>query len=305
MILPTLSEPAFALVVEPARRQPALWRLLLGLVVIAVCYIFATIVVMVVLGIYARLYDPALARGFDAMMGGTFSAPLLIAFLYAFAAVILAAWFAAGALHDRGFASLLGPGGFRRRHYLAGIGIVAVLSLGGFALSLITDPPNPNLSFPQWWPLALVALPALALQTAAEEIAFRGYLMQQLAARFSSPLIWWVGPAVLFGSLHYSSVNFGPNAWLVALAAGFMGLILGDVAVRTGNLSLSMGLHFANNVWALLFVALPGDMDPLSLMTAPIDPDDPAEMRAALLLSLAVLVAIYGLYLVVLARRRR
>ena len=35
---------------------------------------------------------------------------------------------------------------------------------------------------------------------AAEELAFRGYLMQALAARFRSPLVWWLLPALLFGA---------------------------------------------------------------------------------------------------------
>ena len=56
------------------------------------------------------------------------------------------------------------------------------------------------------------------------------------------------------------------------LAAGLIGLILGDVTARTGNLSLAMGLHFANNAIALLLVAMPSPLAALSLYLAPVDP---------------------------------
>jgi hypothetical protein len=61
-------------------------------------------------------------------------------------------------------------------------------------------------------PLALVGV---LVQTGAEEVLFRGYLQQQLAARFASPLAWMVLPSVIFALLHYQPELMGENAWLM------------------------------------------------------------------------------------------
>ena len=54
------------------------------------------------------------------------------------------------------------------------------------------------------WLIGLIpALALILMQVAAEEVAFRGYLLQQLRARFRSPLVWAVLPALVFGALHF------------------------------------------------------------------------------------------------------
>ena len=103
------------------------------------------------------------------------------------------------------------------------------------------------------------------MQSAAEELAFRGFLMQSLAARFRSPVVWWLLPALLFGALHWNPAELGANAGLGVLASTVVGLALADVTARTGNLSAAIGLHFANNVMAMLVVALPSPVSGLAL----------------------------------------
>ena len=74
--------------------------------------------------------------------------------------------------------------------------------------------------------LAAAGAAGAAVQISAEELAFRGYLMQGLAARFRARAVWWGLPALLFGLMHWNPATFGPNAWLVVLTAGLIGLIL-------------------------------------------------------------------------------
>jgi membrane protease YdiL (CAAX protease family) len=61
-------------------------------------------------------------------------------------------------------------------------------------------------------PLALVGV---LIQTGAEEVLFRGYMQQQLAARFSSPILWMVLPSAIFAALHYQPEIMGDNTWLM------------------------------------------------------------------------------------------
>ena len=69
-----------------------------------------------------------------------------------------------------------------------------------------------NLPFGRWLVLLPLSLSAIIVQCAAEEIVFRGYLQQQLAARFRHPAIWIGLPSVLFALGHYMPESAGSNA---------------------------------------------------------------------------------------------
>ena len=56
---------------------------------------------------------------------------------------------------------------------------------------------------------------------------------------------------------------------------------------RTGNLSAAIGLHFANNVMAMLVVALPSPVSGLALWLSGVDPGDAAGLRLMMLADLA------------------
>ena len=218
---------------------------------------------------------------------------LLLAYLASFAGLALGTAAAARLLQRRAPVTLLGPGGFRPRHFAARrrrrraprpplraalAGVAAARSASS------RSPPGPPGS-PSRSPLLLV-------QTAAEELAFRGYLMQSLAARFASRWVWLLLPALLFGALHWNPAEFGANAWLVALSTTVVGLVLADVTAKTGNLSAAIGLHFANNVTSLLVVSLPGPLAGLSLWVAPPTPPTPRPRdRSSSPISLITLLA--------------
>jgi membrane protease YdiL (CAAX protease family) len=276
----------FEAFVAPARARPALWRLALGTAFAAAFWLTA---VAALLPLAARL-GPAGGR-----------VPVVL-YLASFAALIAGLAVAARLLQRRRLASLIGPAGLRPRRFalgaavVAGVGAVAALPL------LALAPPVRQTGLGTWAAWLPLALPALLVQTAAEELAFRGYLMQGLAARFRSPLAWWAAPAVLFGLLHWNPAQFGGDAWLVAAAAAAVGLILGDVTARTGDLSLAMGMHFANNAVAVLVLAPPSPLAALSLYLLPLDPADP-RLRPLLLLDLATTLAAYATWLALRTRR--
>jgi membrane protease YdiL (CAAX protease family) len=272
----------FEAFVAPARRSAALWRLAAGCGLAAACWIAAT-----------ALLVPAIL---DAA-GGDGGRTLPVVFLLSFPALMLGLALAAHRLHHRSFASLVGPDGLLWRQFWAGVGVVCAGAVVVGVPVLLAAPPElqgPAAAWLLWLPLALALV---LLQTAAEELAFRGYLMQQLAARFRSPAVWLGVPAVLFGLLHWNPAEFGPNAWLVVLSATAIGLVLGDVTARTGNLSAAMGLHFANNALALLVVAVPSPLSSLSLFLASVGPGDVAALRRLLLLDLGTTLAAYALWL--------
>ncbi|MEM7524447.1 MAG: CPBP family intramembrane glutamic endopeptidase [Pseudomonadota bacterium] len=141
---------------------------------------------------------------------------------------------------------------------------VALGALSSFATAAVIGwPALSGQSTATWAAGALIALPLILIQTGAEEAVFRGYLLQQLAARFRSPFAWAVVPSLLFGALHWSPDAPGGGLSYVVVTAT-TGLVLALIAARLGGLSFVWGVHFGVNAWALLFVAPQGYLSGLA-----------------------------------------
>jgi membrane protease YdiL (CAAX protease family) len=143
----------------------------------------------------------------------------------------------------------------------------------------------------------LIGVPLLLLQVTSEELVFRGYLQQQLAARFDSRWIWYVLPSVLFGFLHYDTEIMGSNAWIVVAHTTIFGMIAADVTARTGNLGAAIGLHFANNLFALTIISLDGSLSGLGLYKTAFHVSDEVAIRSVLIPDIFFLILLYGLFL--------
>lgn len=186
---------------------------------------------------------------------------LLTVTMLPFSGVILAIWLALRFLHRRPFQSLIAPAGrFRWRLFFTSALFWLVLSaLMDGVLSLL-QPGNYRWTFDpaaffSFLPFALVLTP---IQIAAEELLFRGYLMQGIGARARSIWLPLLVPAVFFTILHLSNpevAEYGAD-WTVPMYL-LMGLLLGWVTLRSGGLELALGWHLANNWYAGIFVTFP------------------------------------------------
>lgn len=98
----------------------------------------------------------------------------------------------------------------------------------------------------QWLGLLVIALLTTPLQAAAEEVAFRGGLVQGVGAWFRSPVVALVVTtllsAALFGLAHGSL-----DLWIL-LDLGFMAAAGCWLSWRTGGLEAIIALHVANNL---------------------------------------------------------
>jgi uncharacterized protein len=142
----------------------------------------------------------------------------------------------------------------------------------------------------RWLLLLPLSLLAVLVQVSAEEIVFRGYVQQQLAARFNSPLIWMVLPSALFALGHYLPAEAGENALMVALWAGVFGILMADLTARSGSLGPAIAVHLWNNVSAILIVSLPDDLSGLALYLTPFSMDDAAAIRTWLPVDFALML---------------
>ena len=284
--------PPFAAYIAPARAFPQLWRLVLGLVLIAGVY-FLWMALMG--GLLWLVSGPeGMAPRLQTIGQGGDPVSLLL-LLSTFAGMALGVWAAARLLHKRGWRSLFGRPPVVLRDFVLGVG--AMLG-GGGGLSLLMlpflPPLEPATPLRVWLMFLPLALLGIGLQTGAEELVFRGYLQQQLAARSSSPLVWMLLPSLLFGMAHFAPAEMGANAWLVVAATGLFGLIAADLTARTGALGLAWGLHFANNCLAILLVSSMAGLDGLALFQLPEGANHADTLRPLLLIDMALMGAVWA-----------
>lgn len=284
--------PAFARFVLPARATPELWRLPVALVFVGGAHLGW---LYLLAGALRGTLDWA-----DVIAGQTPAA--MAALLAGFCGLIVGLWAAVRIVHRRGFSTLIGPGPQALRQFVIGaLVLLLVYGVGGALWVSLVGGPVAGLSPQTWlvWLLPLVVL--LVIQTGAEELIFRGYLQQQLAARFQNRLVWLILPSVAFGMLHYEPETMRANAWLVVAATALFGLVAADLTARTGSLGMAWGLHFANNFVALLLLAPSGEMSGASLMRWSFGYGDEAEVRGMLLFDMALLLVVWAVARRVLA----
>lgn len=211
--------------------------------------------------------------------------------LFTFGLLIAALAISLRAMHARSLMSLLGPLPLAIRQF-GRAGLALVVLYGGVTLLPLPEAMEPVRNLPPvtWVMLLPLALMGLFLQVFAEEVAFRGYLQSQLAARFAAPAVWLGLPALGFGLLHFDSATFGENGWLVVAWATAFGLAAADLTARFGTLGPATALHFANNFSAILIAAPKGQFDGLALFVYPFSMGDADAMTALLPLDMLTLL---------------
>ena len=65
-------------------------------------------------------------------------------------------------------------------------------------------------------------------------------------------------PSLMFGGLHFWNGNGAAEGVIWAIWAATLGIACADLTARTGNLGAAIGMHLANNTFALLIVSVEG-----------------------------------------------
>jgi CAAX protease family protein len=275
--------------VAPARAQSELWRLVFGLALGA--FVMTGLNVAFLTGVETAMTPEKMNSFIDGMQTATTPVTALVS-LASFGFMTAGVCAAAYVMHGRAPLGLIGPFRIASADFWAVLKALAILNVVILALPPwgMDDPLVPNLPVGTWVALLPVSLLVVLIQTSAEEILFRGYVQQQLAARFNSPWVWMVLPSALFGLAHYVPAETGSNAVLIAIWAACFGLLMADLTARSGTLGPAIAVHFATNVSALLVTSLPDTLSGLSLFTVPFSMSDEAALRVWLPVDFAVMV---------------
>ncbi|OYX44895.1 MAG: hypothetical protein B7Z02_03510 [Rhodobacterales bacterium 32-67-9] len=284
--------------VAPARSRREVWRLFPGIAVILAAYLGT----LVLLGTYlTENYGRLIAQALYQRMARGDTPGGMLMLLWTFLGLALGPMIAVRLLHGRSAGTLFGPS-LRKAlaDFIRVLGPILALNAVLLPFALGADTTRPGLGFAAFLGYLPFALPGVLVQTGAEELVFRGYLQQQLAARFRQRLIWIGLPSLLFASGHYLPGEFGGSAWAVALWAAVFGVLAADLTARTGNLGAALGFHAANNIAALLLVGLDGNLDGLALWSMTVDLRDPAAVIPAFAVDFAATITAWLLARLVL-----
>jgi uncharacterized protein len=146
-------------------------------------------------------------------------------------------------------------GGIRWRWLLRCIAVILPLWAIYIGLAVLVTPftsPRPT----QWVALLIIALLLTPLQAAGEEYFFRGWIMQNVGAWFSRPIVGLVVSLVV-SAASFSTLHLSPDPWVLGTIA-CLAVASGVAAWRTGGLEAGIVMHAVNNLLTITVVVLSG-----------------------------------------------
>jgi membrane protease YdiL (CAAX protease family) len=158
-------------------------------------------------------------------------------------------------LHKRTFSETVnGTKKIRWRRIFTGFAVWFLLMFIYLAISCIIDPDNFIFQFDirTFIPLFFIVILFIPLQTTFEELLFRGYLSQGIGAWTKNRWIVVVIPSILFGLMHLLNPEVSAyGVWETMPQYILFGFIFGVASVLDDGIELAMGMHAANNIFAL------------------------------------------------------
>lgn len=223
--------------------------------------------------------------------------PLLpyLALNFSLIALLIGLYISVRLLHKRSLISLIAPNDqVRWNRLFQGFGVYFLLASVASLVEAVLFPGRYQLTlhlsqFLIFLPIALVVTP---LQTSAEELFFRGYLMQGIGLKSKHPPIPILVSSILFMLPHLLNPEAQQSMILLASFYFLFGVFLAFVTVKDNGLELAIGAHAANNLFIALIAnyhnsALPSP----SIFISHLDP------LFSLISFIAIIIIFYGLLL--------
>ena len=137
-----------------------------------------------------------------------------------------------------------------------GFGTVALSFIAMLVVGYFIDPESVQWNFkPKSFALlVLISVIMVPLQTSAEELFFRGYLMQGLGRIFPMRLLPFVITSTLFGLLHFTNPEVDKLGDIILITYLSTGFFLGAITLIDEGLELALGFHAGNNLFLSLFL---------------------------------------------------
>lgn len=99
----------------------------------------------------------------------------------------------------------------------------------------------------------IVAVILIPIQTSAEELFFRGYLLQWMGLRLKNKWALSLINGILFFLPHITNPEMSVNGVLMGLGYFAFGFFAALITLQDNGMELALGMHAANNLFSALF----------------------------------------------------
>lgn len=242
------------------------WRYLLTLLIAFMAQVIGSIPLGIIVAVkslpnsaisdFQDSFDPA-ALGLSQNMGLII---LMIPMVLTFFALVLAIRYIHGHTLKNVFTS---ANKFRWKNFFFGFafwgGLLTIAELINYQIQPENYVYNFNPS--SFYQLVLIALLMIPLQAGAEELFFRGNLMQGVGVLTKSRLIALLFTSLAFGLMHYGNPEVKEFGFGISMAyyIGF-GLLMGLLVIFDGGLEMPLAIHAINNIYGAVFVGYSGSV---------------------------------------------
>jgi uncharacterized protein len=259
---------------DPASARPALWRWIVGAIVIVLLWqiVGSIMTVFTVISAGLTLEEFLPSGGFGATpVAPDRAALILFAILLSFVPFFLGNLIAYRYILKASVARLFSQTGrFSLRRVMFGFGLWLILGLVGVFFIELANP-----GVVQWvfdpvgaLPYVLVALLLIPIQTTAEELFFRGWILQWSDNGKRRRLVLTAVNGVIFALPHLANPEVAGEDLIRIAGYVAVGCVWAWVTLRDRTLELAIGAHAANNISAALLVGYVGSAIPsVSLWT--------------------------------------
>jgi uncharacterized protein len=132
-------------------------------------------------------------------------------------------------------------------------------------------------------PFTLAAILLIPIQTSAEELFFRGYILQGIGLRLRNIWLLSVFSGFLFMLPHLLNPEAQINYGMMGFYYFFIGAVMAYITLRDGKLELALGLHAANNLFSALIANYTVTVMPTPALFTINTPDAPFSVSAAII----------------------
>jgi len=241
------------------------WHYLLGIVAAFLGYLSFQLIMMV------PLLSAAMSNGitmneiaenpnilFNPEKVGINKSLLLALMMGMFVFTLLFLWLALKFIQKKSLTSIItGYENIRWKRYFFSFGIWGILIIILTIVSYLISPQDIEVRFSAgpFFILLIVSVLFIPIQTATEELIFRGYLMQGFGLAFKNGIAPLIITSVLFGLMHAQNPEAQAHGLLIMMPYYiFFGAFLGILTLLDEGSELAMGIHCANNLFSSLLV---------------------------------------------------
>lgn len=230
-------------------------------------YVFTLAIVMIcyaVIGQLPMIIDLAISRDLNSLQNADVQTlslvfgknKLLFYLLLPFVLVLISLLLSVRLIHKRKMLSVITARkkfDFKR-FFFAFVLWGIIMGLSFWASLSQSDQIKWNFNPETFWILCVISLVFITLQTMAEEVLFRGYLMQGVYAKTNNVWIAVISTSILFGLMHAANPEIEVLGYGVLFYYILTGFFLGYTAMKDNGIELSMGYHAINNIFASIFL---------------------------------------------------